>query len=111
MRHQTSHVSSTNEQANTGSARVDVARHPIDVRTRADQVRDAIIALIRDGELKEGDKLPTEPQLVEMFGVGRSSVRAAVQSLIGLGIVDMRPGRGAYVRRPSLDDVVRMVNG
>jgi hypothetical protein len=46
------------------------------------------------------------PQLVELFGVGRSSVRAAVQSLIGLGLVEMRPGRGAYVRRPSLDDVV-----
>jgi DNA-binding FadR family transcriptional regulator len=46
-----------------------------------------------------------------MFGVGRSSVREAVQALIGLGLVEMRPGRGAYLRRLSLNDLVQMVNG
>jgi GntR family transcriptional repressor for pyruvate dehydrogenase complex len=84
---------------------------PIDVRKRADQVRDKIVELIREGYLQEGEKLPTEPQLSAMFGVGRSSVREAVQALIGLGIVEMRPGRGAYVRRLSLNDLVRMVDG
>jgi GntR family transcriptional repressor for pyruvate dehydrogenase complex len=84
---------------------------PIDARKRAEQVRDSLIALIRDGQLKDGDKLPTEPQLSAMFGVGRSSVREEVQSLIGLGIIEMRPGRGAFVSRVSLNDLVRMVDG
>jgi len=84
---------------------------PIDARKRADQVRDSLIALIRSGELKDGEKLPTEQQLAAMFGVGRSSIREAVQSLIGLGIIEMRPGRGAYVSRMSLNDLVRMVDG
>ena len=84
---------------------------PIDARKRADQVRDSLIALIRSGELKDGEKLPTEQQLSAMFGVGRSSIREAVQSLIGLGIIEMRPGRGAYVSRMSLNDLVRMVDG
>src|SRR4051812_20746668 len=84
---------------------------PIDTRKRADQVRDKLVQMIREGELHEGEKLPSEPQLSAMFGVGRSSVREAVQSLIGLGVIEMRPGRGAYVRRLSLEDLVRMIDG
>lgn len=84
------------------------AVQPIDPRKRADQVRDAIVALIRDGRLRPGEKLPTEPRLGAMFGVGRSAVRAAVQSLVGSGVVEMRPGQGAYIRRLDVSDVVRM---
>lgn len=84
---------------------------PIDARKRAEQVRDSLIQLIRNGQFQDGDKLPTESQLSAMFGVGRSTVREAVQSLLGLGIVEMRPGRGAYVSRISLNDLVRMVDG
>lgn len=84
---------------------------PIDTRKRADQVRDKLVQMIREGKLREGEKLPSEPQLSAMFGVGRSSIREAVQSLIGLGVIEMRRGRGAFVRRMSLDDLVRMVDG
>jgi len=84
---------------------------PIDTRKRAEQVRDKLVQMIREGQLQEGEKLPPEPQLSAMFGVGRSTVREAVQSLIGLGVIEMRPGRGAYVRRLSLADLVRMVDG
>lgn len=84
---------------------------PIDARKRAEQVRDKLVQMIREGHLHEGEKLPTEPQLSAMFGVGRSSIREAVQSLIGLGVIEMRPGRGAFVRRLSLNDLVRMVDG
>jgi GntR family transcriptional repressor for pyruvate dehydrogenase complex len=84
------------------------AVQPIDPRKRADQVRDAIVALIRDGRLRPGEKLPTEPRLGAMFGVGRSAVRAAVQSLVGSGVIEMRPGQGAYIRRLDVSDVVRM---
>lgn len=84
---------------------------PVDSRKRADQVRDGITAMIRAGQLQNGDKLPTETQLAAMFGVGRSSVREAVQSLVGLGIVEMRPGRGAFVSRVSVTDLARMIDG
>jgi DNA-binding FadR family transcriptional regulator len=84
---------------------------PVDSRKRADQVREGITAMIRAGQLQTGDKLPTETQLAAMFGVGRSSVREAVQSLVGLGIVEMRPGRGAFVSRVSIDDLARMIDG
>ena len=83
----------------------------IDSRKRADQVRDGLVELIRSGQYQEGDQLPTEPQLIEMFGVGRSSVRAAIQSLVGLGLVELRPGRGTYVRRLSVDHLVNILQG
>ncbi len=81
------------------------------VRKRADQVRDRIVELIRSGEFREGDQLPTEPELMRRFGVGRSSVRAAIQSLVGLGVVEVRPGRGTFVRRLSVDDLVNIFQG
>lgn len=84
---------------------------PVDSRKRADQVREGITAMIRTGQLQNGDKLPTETQLATMFGVGRSSVREAMQSLVGLGIVEMRPGRGAFVSRVSVDDLARIIDG
>jgi GntR family transcriptional repressor for pyruvate dehydrogenase complex len=83
----------------------------IDRRKRADQVRDGIVELLRAGNFQAGDRLPTEHQLMETFGVGRSSVRAAIQSLVGLGIVELRPGIGTFVRPLSLEDVMSLVQG
>lgn len=57
--------------------------------------------LITDGSLKPGDKLPTEPQLMERFGVGRSSVREAVRMLTNMGLVSVRQGSGTYVEAPE----------
>ncbi|MEA2525519.1 MAG: GntR family transcriptional regulator, transcriptional repressor for pyruvate dehydrogenase complex [Thermomicrobiales bacterium] len=101
----------TDRTSDVPSVTSSAASVPIDARKRAEQVRDRLVQLIREGHLREGEKLPTEPQLSAMFGVGRSSIREAVQSLIGLGVIEMRPGRGAYVRRLSLNDLVRMVDG
>ena len=44
----------------------------------SDQIIESIIAVIANGELKPGDKLAPEPQSMDRFGVGRSSVREAV---------------------------------
>jgi DNA-binding FadR family transcriptional regulator len=60
-------------------------------------VLDQVLAQIRDGSLRPGDRLPSEYELMRMLGVGRSSVREALRGLISLGLVDTRPGRGAVV--------------
>lgn len=59
----------------------------------AEQLRN----LIREGEFRPGERLPTERGLMEMFNVGRNTVREAVQSLVAHGILDVRPGRGTTV--------------
>lgn len=60
-----------------------------------DQITNAII----NGELKPGDKIPTEPELCETFGVGRNSVREAIKILEAYGVVEIRRADGTYVRQ------------
>lgn len=49
------------------------------------------------GELPVGAKIPTEPELMSMFGVGRSTVREAVQVLAHAGLLEKRQGNGTFV--------------
>ena len=58
---------------------------------------------IFDGELKVGDKLPTERALAETLGVSRSSVREAFKSLAEMGIVDTYQGGGSTITNRILD--------
>jgi len=69
-------------------------------------IRDYIKQYILEHELKPGDALPPEGQLVEDLGVGRSSVREAVKSLQSMGIVDVRQGDGLYVRELNFDPML-----
>ncbi len=57
-----------------------------------------LVEHIQSGTLQPGDKLPSERQLIEMLGVGRSSVREALQGLVMMGLVEVRPGQGSYVK-------------
>ena len=67
------------------------------------QVASALRAEITSRRLKPGDKLPTEPQLVERFGVSRDTVRDATKLLIEEGLVERVPGRsGGMVVRERL---------
>ena len=53
-------------------------------------------------ELKPGDLLPPERQLVQMLGVSRSSVRDAIRSLELKGLLEPRQGIGTVVCSPSI---------
>lgn len=57
------------------------------------QITDSIIA----GDLKPGDKLPTEPELCENFGIGRNSVREAIKILESYGVVYIKRAEGTFV--------------
>lgn len=70
------------------------------------QVQEQIRKLIREGELVPGDQLLPERELAEMFGVSRTSVRQALAILDGMGVVEITPRDGAYVRRQSLEEAV-----
>lgn len=52
---------------------------------------------MKNGELKPGDKIPTEPELAESFGVARSSVREAIKILTYLGVLESRRPEGTFV--------------
>ena len=62
------------------------------------QVFNQLKAQIIQGSWKPGDKLPSEGELSEMFGVSRVSIREALQRLATLGLLETRHGEGTYVR-------------
>lgn len=53
--------------------------------------------MILDGELREGDQIPSQRILSEQFSVSRASLREALLTLETLGLVKTQPGRGTFV--------------
>ncbi|WP_018341913.1 FadR/GntR family transcriptional regulator [Cytophaga aurantiaca] len=70
----------------------------IEVVKLADQVAAKLQQLIASGEYKKGDKIPTEPELMARFGVGRSTVRESVRILANAGLVTVQQGKGTFVQ-------------
>lgn len=67
----------------------------------SEQLADALVLSIREGQLVPGQRLPTEQALVERFGVSRTVVREAMSRLKTLGLVESRQGSGAFVMASS----------
>lgn len=68
------------------------------------QVADAIKAQIEAGYYAPGDKLPTEPALIDKFGFSRTVVREAIAALRADGLVESRQGSGVFVIGPRQSD-------
>ena len=65
------------------------------------QVITYILGLIKNGQVKPGERLPTEKQLTEELAVSRTCVREAIKSLESLQLISVRPKIGAVVLEPS----------
>ncbi len=74
-----------------------------------EQIVRQIQEAIRDNALSEGDRLPTERELAETFGVSRSVVREAIKVLSAQGLVESRQGSGLYVRNRPIESVTRAI--
>ena len=72
----------------------------------ADDALSRMSALIASGDFIEGDRLPSERALAEMFGISRPAVREALRVLETQGLVSIVPGRGTYVAAPSAADMM-----
>ena len=57
-----------------------------------------LLELFTEGSIAPGTRLPPERQLAATLAVGRSAVREALAALEILGVVDVRPGSGTYLR-------------
>ncbi len=75
--------------------------------TLVQSVVDQIVALIKDGAFAPGDRLPPERELMKRLAVGRSTIREAVRSLAMMNLVDLRPGKGSFVKDLGVETVIR----
>lgn len=72
----------------------------------ARDIQEQIKRLIIDQRLPSGAPLPTEPELMELLGVSRNSVREALKALQAMGIVEIRHGFGTYVGPMSMAPMI-----
>jgi GntR family transcriptional repressor for pyruvate dehydrogenase complex len=80
-----------------------------------EQLVERIELKVLSGELRPGDRLPSERELAEKFGISRTAVREAVKALQEKGLVDIQIGRGTFIKhgtsqavRHSLGFMVRI---
>jgi len=73
---------------------------PVRVRRGFEALSDRIREQLMNGELKPGDRLPSERELAERWGIGRAAARDALRSLEVAGVVEARKGvnGGFYIR-------------
>ena len=67
------------------------------------QLAEQLEQAIRDGSLQPGDRLETEVELAQRLGLGRPTVRQAVQELVSKGLLVRRRGVGTQVVRSPVD--------
>lgn len=67
---------------------------------------DCLTQAMIDGELKPGDRIPTEMELSEQLGVARNSVREAVKILVYIGVLEIRRAEGTFVCSGFFDSLV-----
>ncbi len=75
----------------------------IKFQSRGDLVVDKITNSIINGGLSDGELLPPENQLCEIFGISRSILREAIRALVSKGLVEVKQGHGTSVRLPKIE--------
>jgi GntR family transcriptional regulator, transcriptional repressor for pyruvate dehydrogenase complex len=97
--------------ANSSPADSSLAEPELFSRVSVGRISEVIVEqirlLMRQGQLKPGDRLPPERDLCERFGVSRVTVREALRMLESSGLVEIRVGArgGAFVTAPSSNRV------
>jgi DNA-binding FadR family transcriptional regulator len=87
----------------SGAAGLDLA---VSRSSMAEQVVFKLLAHIRSGNLKAGDRLPTERDLAETIGVSRPTLREALRALIILGAIRSRQGEGMFVSELKAEELL-----
>ena len=70
---------------------------PFETSRLYERVVQNIEASVLEGTLRLGDKLPSERELCDQFGVSRTVIREAIRALREKGLVNIQPGRGTFI--------------
>ena len=83
---------------------------PIRTPSIPEAIVQRVIRMIGDGTWKAGDQLPPQRQLAQEFNVSMASLREALQTLQGMGVVELRHGQGTFVCHNPSQIVERCLN-
>lgn len=81
---------------------------PLPAVDRARQVTEAVMAYVQQANLKAGDRLPAERELMAALSVGRSTIREAIRHFQALGVIETRRGSGTYLLKPVSSATIHM---
>ena len=77
---------------------------------KKEKLSDKVIMTIKNdiagGRLKKGQKIPAEPELMELYQVGRSTIREAIKTLAISGILKVQQGSGTFVTSKIKDETL-----
>jgi GntR family transcriptional repressor for pyruvate dehydrogenase complex len=87
-----------------GLTRIELApREPL-----GSEVARRLLDFLLSGQVRPGERIPSERQLAESLGVNRPVVREAIRALGFLGLLEVRQGSGTYFRGPDQDLLFRL---
>ncbi|NNG00203.1 MAG: FadR family transcriptional regulator, partial [Desulfobacteraceae bacterium] len=78
--------------------RCPMAFEMIQKSTAPQMVVEQMLEKVKSGDIQPGGQLPPQRELAVMFGVGRSSIREALNALAVMGYIDVVQGKGTFVR-------------
>ena len=81
---------------------MDKINHKSVVNEVLSQLTDSIVR----GDIRPGDRIPAEMELMEQLGVGRNSIREAIKMLVAMGVLEVRRGSGTFVATEINDSVI-----
>ena len=79
---------------------------PIKPRKIYEQIVEQVKAMIVEGNLKPGDRLPSERDMADRLNVSRASVREALSALHLVGLVEIKSGEGTFIRQTNVDSII-----
>jgi GntR family transcriptional repressor for pyruvate dehydrogenase complex len=88
------------------------ALEPFDLARRETttvEVSRRLLAYLLSGAVKPGGRLPSERQLAQALGIGRTNTREALKSLSMLGIIEVRPGNGTFLRSTESEVLPKVI--
>jgi len=86
-----------------------LARIPIKRRKLSDEIQARLLDFIKSEGLEPGATMPSERELMALYGVGRPAIREAMQNLQRMGLVSIRHGGRPCVAEPSMDLMIEQL--
>ncbi|MCT8139216.1 FadR family transcriptional regulator (plasmid) [Anaerobacillus sp. CMMVII] len=73
----------------------------IEKKKLSEEIAEKLRQMIQSGELQQGEKLDSVPNLASQFSVGKAAVREALSALKAVGLIEVKQGLGTFVKQPS----------